>query len=96
METIQPYSDSFDESQSILVIKEMIQVSQKKLKNDGILLIIWGYAMSISYLCSYLNDILFMSNQFHNILKLADPVLPIIALFYTIIYMVHHKDAYLR
>ena len=91
METKQTNADSFDERQSLQVIKEMIQVSQKKLKTDGILLIIWGYAMSISYLCNYLNDILFLPHAIHKILKFTDPVLPLIALIYTIFYIVKQK-----
>jgi hypothetical protein len=53
METKQQNLDSFDESQSIQVIKEMIQVSQKKLKNDGVLFILWGWVMFYNYILSY-------------------------------------------
>jgi hypothetical protein len=44
----------FDEQQSLEVIQEMIQVSQKKLKNDGILFIIWGWLMFFNYAYNYL------------------------------------------
>lgn len=91
METQRANSDSFDERQSLQVIKEMIQVSQKKLKADGVLLIIWGYAMSISYLFNYLNDILFLPNGIHRIFQFVDPVLPLIAFVYTIFYVVKQK-----
>ena len=37
METKQQNFESFDENQSLQVIKEMIQVSLKKLKNDAYL-----------------------------------------------------------
>jgi hypothetical protein len=58
METKQQNLDSFDESQSIQVIKEMIHVSQKKLKNDGVLFILWGWVMLYNYISSYvLRDI---------------------------------------
>ena len=53
METKQTNSDQFDEQQSIQVIREMIQVSQRKLKNDGILFILWGWVMFYSYISSY-------------------------------------------
>ena len=49
METKQPNFDSFDENQSLQVIKEMIQVSQKKLKNDGVLFILWGWIIFYNY-----------------------------------------------
>jgi len=58
METKQQNFDSFDENQSLQVIKEMIQVSQKKLKNDGILFILWGWTIFYNYISWYvLNDI---------------------------------------
>ena len=53
MDTKQSNSDQFDEQQSIQVIREMIQVSQRKLKNDGILFILWGWVMFYSYISSY-------------------------------------------
>ena len=46
--------ESFDEGQSIQVIKEMIQVSQKSFKNDGILFLLWGWLMFISYVTNYI------------------------------------------
>jgi len=53
MEEKQPISESFDENQSIQVIKEMIQVSQKKLKNDGVLFILWGWIIFYNYISWY-------------------------------------------
>jgi len=53
METKQQNSDSFDEIQSLNVIKEMIQVSQKKLKNDGVLFILWGWIIFYNYISWY-------------------------------------------
>ena len=53
MEAKQQKQDSFDETQTIQVIKEMIYVSQKKLKNDGILFILWGWIMFYNYISSF-------------------------------------------
>ncbi|HAM98641.1 MAG TPA: hypothetical protein DCQ26_08510 [Marinilabiliales bacterium] len=53
METQQQNFDSFDENQSLQVIKEMIQVSQKKLKNDGVLFILWGWIIFYNYISWY-------------------------------------------
>jgi hypothetical protein len=53
METIKQNSDAFDENQSLQVIKEMIQVSQKKLKNDGILFILWGWISFLTYMLEF-------------------------------------------
>ena len=54
METKQQDLDSFDENQSLQVIKQMIQVSQKKLKNDGILFILWGWISFLTYMFEYI------------------------------------------
>jgi hypothetical protein len=53
MNTNPQNEDSFDENQSIRLIQEMIQVSRKKLKNDGILFILWGWISFITYLLEY-------------------------------------------
>jgi hypothetical protein len=53
METKKQDFDSFDENQSLQVIKEMIQVSQKKLKNDGVLFILWGWIIFYNYISWY-------------------------------------------
>jgi hypothetical protein len=53
METKKQDFESFDENQSLQVIKEMIQVSQKKLKNDGVLFIVWGWIIFYNYISWY-------------------------------------------
>ena len=54
METTNSNSESFTENQSLEVIREMLKVSQKKLKNDGILLIVWGWILFINYAAMFL------------------------------------------
>lgn len=51
---METYSDKFDESQSLQLIQEMLQVSQRKLKKDGVLLILWGWIMTLHYLVIYI------------------------------------------
>ena len=53
MKTSNTHPPSFDEEQSLQVIKEMIQVSRKKIGGDGILFIVWGWIMFIHYLILY-------------------------------------------
>jgi hypothetical protein len=84
METIQSDSDQLDEKQSFQVIREMIRVSQKKVQSDGILLIVWGYAMSLMHLSSWLVENLFLPNRVIFLMKFADPVLPILAFGFTV------------
>ncbi len=87
MEPSTPNSESFDERQSIQVIREMIQSSQKRIRNDGILLIVWGYAASLPALIKTFKEVLFLPNRVMYILKFADPVLPLLALVFTIYYI---------
>ncbi len=91
MDTKQTKSESTNEEISLNVNHEKIRASQNKLKNYGILIIVWGYAMSISCLCNYLNEVLFLPNRVHGILKFANPLLPIIALGFTIFYIIRQK-----
>lgn len=40
-------SEHFDQVQSMQVIREMIDISRRKLQNDGILFMVWGWALFI-------------------------------------------------
>jgi hypothetical protein len=87
MEPNHSNSEYFDEKQSLQVIRKMIQVSQRKMRNDGILLIVWGYAASLPALIKYFKEILFLPNRVMFLLKFADPVLPLLAFIFTIYYI---------
>jgi len=91
MEPINSDSEIFDEKQSLQVIREMIQLSQKKLRSDGILLLVWGYAASLPSLIKYLKEILFLPNRVMFLLKFVDPVLPLLALAFTIYYIYNER-----
>lgn len=92
MDTKQTKPESINEEISLKVNQEKLKASQIKLNNYGILIIVWGYAMSISCLCNYLNEVLFLPNRVHGILKFANPLLPIIALGFTIFYIIRQKN----
>jgi len=85
------HSEQFNERQSLLVIQEMIQLSQRKINNDGILLIVWGYAASLPALIRYFKEILFLPNRVMFVLKFVDPVLPLLALAFTIYYIYNER-----
>jgi hypothetical protein len=87
METIQPKSELFDESQSIQIIREMIQVSQKKLKNDGILFIVWGWIMFTNYLIMFLVRKIVLTYTVSKLLNYIPSVLLLSALVFTIYYI---------
>jgi len=85
------HSEQFDERQSLQVIQEMIQLSQRKIKNDVILLIVWGYAASLPPLISYLKETLFLPNRVIFLLKFADLALPLLAFAFTIYYILRER-----
>ena len=85
------HSEQFDERQSLQVIQEMIQLSQRKIKNNGILLIVWGYAASLPALIRYFKEILFLPNRVMFVLKFVDPGLPLLALAFTIYYIYNER-----
>jgi hypothetical protein len=91
METIQTNSDSFDESQSIQVIREMIQVSQKKLKNDGILFILWGWLMFYVNFFGFIERKVVLIFQIQRVLSFIGTVLGILALGFSIYYIIKQR-----
>ena len=87
METKQQNFDSFDENQSLQVIKEMIQVSQKKLKNDGVLFILWGWVMFYNYISSYVLRDIVITYQIKKGFEYFGTGLGIFAFAFTIYYI---------
>lgn len=91
MESTNSNPEIFDETQSLKVIQEMIQVSQQKIRKDGILLVVWGYAASLPDLIRYFKEVFFLPNRVMFVLKFADPVLPLLALTFTIYYILNER-----
>lgn len=87
METTNSNSESFTESQSLDVIREMLKVSQKKLKNDGILLIVWGWILFINYATMFLVWKVVMTYQLTKLLKYATSSLVLVGIIFTIYYI---------
>lgn len=88
MDTKTNTSDSLNETESLLVIKEMIQVSKNKLKQDGILFIVWGWALFFGSFSGYLRRDFLFSHMLNNILGFLGYVLPLIAISFTVYYLI--------
>jgi hypothetical protein len=91
METKQPNSDSFDESQSSQAIREMIQVSHRKLKNDGILFVLWGWIMFYVNLVGFIERKVALTFQIIRILDSTGTALGILALGFTMYYIIKQR-----
>jgi len=87
METTHQTSDLFDENQSFQVIKEMIRISQKKLKNDGVLFILWGWVMFYSGLSGYIVREVLLSHRFEKFLGVFGKVFGLLVVAYTVYYI---------
>jgi hypothetical protein len=87
METNLHNSDSFDENQSLQVIREMIHVSQKKLKNDGILFILWGWTALYGNVTGFMVRKMVMTYQAIKALNYSGTVLGLLAFAFTIYYI---------
>ena len=92
METEEPNSDFIDERQSLQVIREMIQVSQKKIRNDGILFILWGWISFINYFfLEYLTSVCITTYQTMQIVRPLRLILPVLGLAYTLYYILKQR-----
>jgi hypothetical protein len=91
MDTNKNTSDSLNETQSLLVIKEMIQVSKNKLKQDGILFIVWGWALFYVSFSGYLWRDFSFSFILKNILGILGYALPLMAASFTVYYLIKER-----
>jgi hypothetical protein len=87
METNKANSEFFDENQSLQVIREMIEVSQKKLKNDGILFILWGWLGLYNYISGYILEQVVSTYQIRKIHDYFGTGIFIIAFVFSLYYV---------
>jgi len=91
MDTTNEESNIIDENQSITVIKEMIAVSRIKLRQDGILFIVWGWVLFYVSFSGYLTGSLVMTYQIHKVLSYTGIILAAAAALFTIYYLIKQR-----
>jgi hypothetical protein len=92
METEESNSDFIDEQQSLQVIREMIRVSQKKLRNDGVLFIVWGWISFINYFfLNYLTSVCITTHQIMQVVRPLRVILPLLGFTYTLYYILKQR-----
>lgn len=84
-------SSELTEERSIQVIREMILVSRKKLKNDGILFILWGWLFFLGYFTNYLFGKMVTTYQFRQIMKWSGNLLAVLAFLFTLYYVFYRR-----
>jgi hypothetical protein len=88
MKNHEPISESFDENQSLQVIREMIRVSRKKLQSNGILFILWGWLMFFVYIMNYIRGKLVMTFLIQKTIQYTAYVLAVFVLAFTLVYLI--------
>lgn len=88
---IQADQNIFDEKQSLKVIQSTIETSKRVLKDDGILLICWGIALSISNSWHYYESVVLTVWWMRNLMKVAQIVLGIGVIGITVYYIFFRK-----
>jgi hypothetical protein len=84
-------NEKFDQVQSLQVILEMIEVSRKKMQNDGILFILWGWALCYSAMSRFLIYRILLTHTEVKTLQYVEMILSVSALVYTIYYLVKKR-----
>jgi hypothetical protein len=69
----------------------MIQVSQKKLKNDGILFVLWGWVMFYTNIEGFLKREIILTFQISRILDYSVVVLTLFAIGFTVYYILKQR-----
>ena len=91
MGALQNQAGNFDPDSSIKIINEMLQVSRRKLRYDGILMIVWGWIMSIHYIIIYLLQNTNPSYLLKRNLKFAVTGLILLGFLYTLYYVYRQR-----
>ncbi len=91
MDTNKNTSDFFNETQSLLVIKEMIKVSKNKLKRDGILFIVWGWLFFYKSIMGYVERKFLLTSQIQKLINYLEFVLLIACVAFTIYYLLKQR-----
>lgn len=91
METDTNGQRSFDEVQSIQVIREMIQVSHKKIRHDGILFIVWGWIGFFTYMSEFLISTNIHTLPMKQFVKYAGIILAIGGFVFTAFYLYRQR-----
>lgn len=84
-------NDPINETQSLLVIREMIQISKNKIKQDGILFIIWGWMLLVKSFYGYIERTVEIPFQVNRILKYLGMAMALGCLGFTIFYLLKQR-----
>ena len=84
-------STELTEEQSLQVIREMITVSRTKLRNDGILFILWGWLFFLGYLANYVFSTAVTTHAFRQTMKWSGNLLALFAFLFTLYHVFYRR-----
>jgi len=91
MDATNKESNIIDENQSLTVIKEMIAVSRIKLRQDGILFIVWGWVLFYVSFSGFITRSIVLSYQMNRIISRLGIILGAAAALFTIYYLIKQR-----
>lgn len=77
----------FDEKKSFSIIKEMIEVSSRNLKKDGLFILVWGVAIVIGRFMNFFPEVQLISRRLMQFFDIMGWVLGIGAILFTLYYI---------
>ncbi|MDD4654236.1 MAG: hypothetical protein PHT08_02395 [Bacteroidales bacterium] len=91
MDATHKESNIIDENQSLTVIKEMIAVSRIKLRQDGILFIVWGWVLFYVSFSGFITRSIVLTYQMNRIISRPGIILAAAAALFTIYYLIKQR-----
>lgn len=91
MDATNKESNIIDENQSLTVIKEMIAVSRIKLRQDGILFIVWGWVLFYVSFSGFITRSIVLTYQMNRIISCLGIILGAAAALFTIYYLIRQR-----
>ncbi|HOO70025.1 MAG TPA: hypothetical protein PLQ26_07635 [Bacteroidales bacterium] len=91
MDATNKESNIIDENQSLTVIKEMIAVSRIKLRQDGILFIVWGWVLFYVSFSGFITRSIVLTYQMNRIISRLGIILGAAAALFTIYYLIKQR-----
>jgi len=91
MDATHKESNIIDENQSLTVIKEMIAVSRIKLRQDGILFIVWGWVLFYVSFSGFITRSIVLTYQMNRIISRLGIIVGAAAALFTIYYLIKQR-----
>lgn len=83
--------DDFNQNQILQTIQTAVATSRKTLLNDGILLILWGSALSLGFLWKYFQSVILVPSRIRDFMTILNPAIGVALTIFTIYFIFFRK-----